>query len=348
MRRRGPAIGVVVGVCAAGGAVAAALGTSGAQTQTSAACLQARRHVHIVASNLPDAPPQALLSQLEVLRRPGSPTETRPTELPAGVVAWPEYIRLVHVDQDGSRFYLVPGIVVLPPACREASSPAQQRSLEAEAHAQAAGSISIELVVGSRAVGHVGYTADAIANGDAVLRVGPSSSLIAGVAPDAIASVRLSVPSAAPVSASVANNFFLAAFPAAVRGPLRVEWLKPNGALAASTEVTSPPLSEPIAAPLVEAFGVPVPPAVRRAGPKKVAEFRRGAAVAAQSGCEDCHRIDEEGNSGPGPNLTHVAGRLPRRAIERQLENPSAPMPSFKSLPKDRFRALVYFLSQLR
>jgi ubiquinol-cytochrome c reductase cytochrome b subunit/menaquinol-cytochrome c reductase cytochrome b/c subunit len=57
--------------------------------------------------------------------------------------------------------------------------------------------------------------------------------------------------------------------------------------------------------------------------------------------------VGDNGNAGPGPNLTHVAGHLPRQAIERTLINPTAPMPSYSSLkqrqPKD-FQALVDFL----
>src|SRR5436190_16751297 len=42
-----------------------------------------------------------------------------------------------------------------------------------------------------------------------------------------------------------------------------------------------------------------------------VAVFNAGKQVAAQSGCLACHKIGENGNGGPGPDLTHIATRLP-------------------------------------
>lgn len=94
--------------------------------------------------------------------------------------------------------------------------------------------------------------------------------------------------------------------------------------------------------------GIPVPPGLRARGKAVVAQFNEGRLVVAQSGCEACHKIGEDGNNGPGPELTHVASRLPRQAIARTLVNPTAPMPWFKNLPPAKFTAVVYFLSQLR
>jgi menaquinol-cytochrome c reductase cytochrome b/c subunit len=76
--------------------------------------------------------------------------------------------------------------------------------------------------------------------------------------------------------------------------------------------------------------------------------FDQGKLVAAQSGCLACHKIGENGNDGPGPQLTKVGARLPKEAIARTLQNPTAPMPSFKNLPPQKFNALVDFLSQLK
>jgi mono/diheme cytochrome c family protein len=70
--------------------------------------------------------------------------------------------------------------------------------------------------------------------------------------------------------------------------------------------------------------------------------------VAANSGCLGCHKFGENGNDGPGPNLTKIGSRLPKQAIERTLNNPTAPMPSFKSMPPEQKEALVGFLAQLR
>ena len=76
-------------------------------------------------------------------------------------------------------------------------------------------------------------------------------------------------------------------------------------------------------------------------------QYEPGKLVAAQSGCLACHKIGENGNDGPGPELTDVASKLPKPAIRRTLENPTAPMPSYADLPEDKKSALVDFLAQL-
>ncbi|HYV15239.1 MAG TPA: c-type cytochrome [Conexibacter sp.] len=80
-------------------------------------------------------------------------------------------------------------------------------------------------------------------------------------------------------------------------------------------------------------------------------QWNKGKLVAAQSGCLACHKIGENGNDGPGPQLTHVGGKLPPSAIAQTLRNPTAPMPSFQSLAEqqpEKFQSLVAFLSQLK
>jgi menaquinol-cytochrome c reductase cytochrome b/c subunit len=77
-------------------------------------------------------------------------------------------------------------------------------------------------------------------------------------------------------------------------------------------------------------------------------QFEAGKLVAAQSGCLACHKIGENGNDGPGPELGEIGDRLPAQAIARTLQNPTSPMPSFRDLPPEKFNALVAFLSQLR
>jgi hypothetical protein len=96
------------------------------------------------------------------------------------------------------------------------------------------------------------------------------------------------------------------------------------------------------------AIGIPVPKAVKHAGGRVLREFKDGERYTAQSGCLACHRIGGTGNRGPGPNLTHVGSRLPRQAIARTLVNPTAPMPSFRNLPRRKFAAIVRFLSLLK
>jgi menaquinol-cytochrome c reductase cytochrome b/c subunit len=93
---------------------------------------------------------------------------------------------------------------------------------------------------------------------------------------------------------------------------------------------------------------IPPPKNIVAQGGKMVAQYNAGKQVAAQSGCLACHKIGESGNDGPGPPLTEVGKRLPKQAVARTLINPTAPMPSFKSLPPDKFNALVTFISSLR
>jgi ubiquinol-cytochrome c reductase cytochrome b subunit/menaquinol-cytochrome c reductase cytochrome b/c subunit len=96
------------------------------------------------------------------------------------------------------------------------------------------------------------------------------------------------------------------------------------------------------------AIEMPTPPRIVQAGGSVLAEYEGGKKAVAQSGCLACHKIGENGNSGPGPNLTKIASRLPRQAIARTLVNPTAPMPSFKNLPPKKFNQIVEFLSQLK
>jgi ubiquinol-cytochrome c reductase cytochrome b subunit/menaquinol-cytochrome c reductase cytochrome b/c subunit len=96
------------------------------------------------------------------------------------------------------------------------------------------------------------------------------------------------------------------------------------------------------------AIEMATPAAVKVAGGSALAGYEEGKLVVAQSGCLACHKIGDNGNAGPGPNLTHIASRLPRQGIARTLVNPTAPMPSFKNLPPKKFTAIVNFLSQLK
>jgi ubiquinol-cytochrome c reductase cytochrome b subunit/menaquinol-cytochrome c reductase cytochrome b/c subunit len=90
------------------------------------------------------------------------------------------------------------------------------------------------------------------------------------------------------------------------------------------------------------------PPEVLAAGGETLEMYEAGKQVAAQSGCLACHQFGENGNNGPGPELSQIADRLPRQAIARTLVNPTAPMPSYATLPQDKFDALVEFLSRLK
>jgi ubiquinol-cytochrome c reductase cytochrome b subunit/menaquinol-cytochrome c reductase cytochrome b/c subunit len=90
------------------------------------------------------------------------------------------------------------------------------------------------------------------------------------------------------------------------------------------------------------------PKSVMAGGPDAVSTFESGKQVVAQSGCLACHKIGENGNTGPGPDLSAIGSRLPRQAIARTLVNPTAPMPAFTELPTGKRNDLVDFLAQLK
>jgi mono/diheme cytochrome c family protein len=73
-----------------------------------------------------------------------------------------------------------------------------------------------------------------------------------------------------------------------------------------------------------------------------------GKDVAAQSGCGACHLIGENGNDGPGPELTEIGSKLPRAAIARSLEVGPGIMPSYTDLPPKKFDDLTAYLASLR
>ncbi len=97
-----------------------------------------------------------------------------------------------------------------------------------------------------------------------------------------------------------------------------------------------------------DALEWPVPKVVHEDGRAAVTEWNEGRNVVAQSGCEACHKIGDNGNVGPGPDLTHIASRVPEGGLARTLVNPTAPMPSFKNLPAKKFKAILYFLRTLK
>jgi menaquinol-cytochrome c reductase cytochrome b/c subunit len=84
---------------------------------------------------------------------------------------------------------------------------------------------------------------------------------------------------------------------------------------------------------------------------KVAPQYERGKEVAASSGCLGCHKFKENGNAGPGPELTHIGQRLAKPAIARTLLNPTPPMPPYATLQKqspEKFNELVNFLASLK
>jgi menaquinol-cytochrome c reductase cytochrome b/c subunit len=77
------------------------------------------------------------------------------------------------------------------------------------------------------------------------------------------------------------------------------------------------------------------------------ASLEPGKEVVAQSGCLACHKVGENGNDGPGPDLTHIGQRLPREAIIRSLQVGPGIMPSYQDLPPQKLNDLADFLASL-
>jgi menaquinol-cytochrome c reductase cytochrome b/c subunit len=64
-------------------------------------------------------------------------------------------------------------------------------------------------------------------------------------------------------------------------------------------------------------------------------QYEAGKLVVGQSGCLACHKLGENGNAGPGPELTHIGARIPRSAIVRSLQAGPGVMPSFQQCAKN-------------
>jgi menaquinol-cytochrome c reductase cytochrome b/c subunit len=90
------------------------------------------------------------------------------------------------------------------------------------------------------------------------------------------------------------------------------------------------------------------PPAVKRVGGAELREFEVGGKVAVDLGCLACHRIGTQGKDGPGPVLTKVGNRLSSEQMMEAIVSPTAPMPSYRNLPKAKLGSLVKFLLLLK
>jgi hypothetical protein len=79
-------------------------------------------------------------------------------------------------------------------------------------------------------------------------------------------------------------------------------------------------------------------------------QYEQGKEITASAGCLGCHKIGENGNT-LGPNLTEIGARLGKDAIARTLVNPTPPMPSFRTLQKEKpeqFNKLVEYVASLK
>lgn len=75
--------------------------------------------------------------------------------------------------------------------------------------------------------------------------------------------------------------------------------------------------------------------------------YEAGKEITASAGCLACHKIGENGNNGPGPELTHIGSRIPRAAILRSVEIGPGIMPSFRDLPQKQKEEMADFLASL-
>src|SRR4051795_4880 len=80
---------------------------------------------------------------------------------------------------------------------------------------------------------------------------------------------------------------------------------------------------------------------------KVAPQYEAGKEVVAGAGCLACHKIGENGNNGPGPELTHIGARIPRAAIVRSVEIGPGIMPSFRELPQKKIDEMADFLASL-
>jgi menaquinol-cytochrome c reductase cytochrome b/c subunit len=76
-------------------------------------------------------------------------------------------------------------------------------------------------------------------------------------------------------------------------------------------------------------------------------EYEPGAQVVANKGCLACHKLGENGNDGPGPDLTDIGSKIPREAIARSLDVGPGIMPSYTDLDQKQFDDLTAFLASL-
>jgi Cytochrome C oxidase, cbb3-type, subunit III len=351
MRARGLVAMTIAVACSLAVALSSGLAATGHKRQAHSVCELVSAPIRRPRL-LSTAPPAALTSILEVLRRPRNSA----AELPPGgapqigySVLWVNYIRLLASGPDGTRYFLIPGIrdVQVSTACVHSLSASEHDEYETQLHM---GSVTLDAVKDEEKAGAIPYTTQAIQDGRALLAIpgqSDSTAIVSDVVPDGVASVTITAANGATATAPVTNNLFLAELPASELKALTVNWYAADGSLTKTARIEQVPSVLPTTGgPTL--VTMPPPAAVLHAGGRQLAEFEQGRLVVAQSGCLACHRIGQTGNHGPGPNLTHIGSKLSRRGIEHAIVDPTAPMPSFKHLPRAKLKAVVTFLHELR
>ena len=75
--------------------------------------------------------------------------------------------------------------------------------------------------------------------------------------------------------------------------------------------------------------------------------YEPGKQLVAESGCLACHKLGENGNNGPGVELTHIGSRVPRAAIIRSLVIGPGEMPEFTDFSPEQLDQIGDFLASL-
>ena len=84
---------------------------------------------------------------------------------------------------------------------------------------------------------------------------------------------------------------------------------------------------------------------------KVAPRYEAGKEVVAGSGCLACHKLGENGNNGPGPELTHIAAADPARGDHplgrnRARDHALVPRPAAEEAQRARRLPLLARLSQ--
>lgn len=178
------------------------------------------------------SPPRAFISMFEVMRH----RTTSADELPKGALVengyseiWIDYVRLLAVGPGRTRYFLVPGI-----APSLTPTPCVVSSTDVHAPKESEASVSLDEFDGTEGLGPTRYTASVVRNGGAiVVKPGPtpSKSVIDGIVPDGVASVTVGASSGPAITATVANNLFVAEVEATARVTFTVRWRSSDGAI---------------------------------------------------------------------------------------------------------------------
>jgi mono/diheme cytochrome c family protein len=99
---------------------------------------------------------------------------------------------------------------------------------------------------------------------------------------------------------------------------------------------------KPLVAPMYSSGN---PPSILNCVSASAKSEDAGKVVLGQTGCLACHRLGGAGNNGPGGELTSIGRELSQAQIRQAVINPTAPMPSYRSLPAKQLNARISYLA---